>query len=459
MEAAPKPVFSVVGVCFAVAIGGLIFSEINLALASIKNIFHASITQLQWILNTYGIFVSSTLVLFGRLGDIIGRKRLFIIGLVMLSIAMLGSGLAPNIYVLIACQALNGASSAIVMPVSQAMLTNMYPLHRRSKAIGLWAGAVGIALGLGPLYSGIVIGMLGWRWVFLLNVPMILLALYWVIRYANESRTDEEAPRLDYLGALLLMLSLGAFVTMIVEAENWPLNISIMLLIISVIGFSLLYWVESKIATQPIIRKDLFKNRAFFLSSFCNCCLLFFIWAGFFLIPLFLQQHLGYSPVISGLIMLLVTIPLTLFSFFSERFYHRFGPKRLILAGFLSLMLSAVSQLFFTDTVNRLVIVIASISFGLAWGLIWNPSATRAISTLSQSQAGIASGTFVTFQEVGGSCGLAVSGAILHYYSNFTVGYQHAAMILLIVSLIGFSAAFLMRHEKRRIGLAGKKFN
>lgn len=449
MEAAPKSVFSVVGVCFAVAIGGLIFSEINLALASIKNVFHASITQLQWILNTYGIFVSSTLVLFGRVGDIVGRKRLFIVGLGILSIAMLGSGLAPNIYVLIACQALNGASSAIIMPVSQAMLTNMYPPQRRSKAIGLWAGAVGIALGLGPLYSGIIIGMLGWRWVFLFNVPMILLALYWVIRYADESRTDEEAPQLDYLGALLLMLSLGAFVIMIVEAENWPLNISVLLLIISAIGFSLLYWVESKIAKQPIIRKDLFRNRAFFLSSFCNCCLLFFIWAGFFLIPLFLQQRLTYSPVMSGLIMLLVTIPLTLFSFYSEGFYYRFGPRRLILVGFLCLMLSAFSQLFFTNSVSGMTIMIATISFGLAWGLIWNPSATRAISTLSQSQAGVASGTFVTFQEIGGSCGLAVSGAILHYYADFITGYQHAAMILLIVSLVGFMAAYLMHPEKQ----------
>lgn len=435
---------AVLGVCIASAMGGIVFSELNLAMSSMQLALHASLIDLQWIVNIYGIIVCSTLVVFGRLGDVIGRKKLFLVALIILSIAMLGSGLAHEVGVVIACQALNGIASAIVMPVSQALITNMYPPNKRSKAIGLWAAASGIALGLGPLYSGLVIHLLSWRWVFLFNIPMILGSFLLVLCYAQDSKSDEASPKIDWLGAVILAMAMASFVMMIVQSESWPMSIIICLGMMSSLSFFALFLVESR-AEQPIIRKDLFKNRAFVLASFCNCCLLFFIWADFFLMPLYFQTVLHDTPFKAGMLMLLVTVPLTIIAFYSEHSYARFGPKHLISLGFLFLITSSLLQMFFTSTFHNIFIIISTLAFGIAWGFIWTPSATQAISSLPQAHAGTASGTFVTFQEVGGSMGLAITGAVVRFYPTFEIGYSRGMLVLGVVSFIGLLACLKMK--------------
>ena len=399
---------AIIGVCAASAVGGLVFSELNLTLAALRIHLHATLAQLQWVLNTYGIIVASTLVLFGRLGDILGRKKIFLIALFLLALSMLITGLAHNIYTVIAAQVLNGISSAIVMPVSQAMITTIYGEQRRSKAIGLWAASTGIALGLGPIYSGFIIHALSWRCVFLLNVPMLAMSFMMVVLFAFDSRSDEESPRLDWLGSVVLCIAMASFVMAIVESQVFSHITVAILTLISISSFIVLFVIESRV-DQPIIREDLFKNRAFLLASFCNCLLLFVIWADFFLLPLFLQNVLGYSPLQAGAVMLLVTVPLVLFSMKSQFFYERFGPRRLIIIGFLFLIVSSIIQYYFGMHVSLVMIAIAALTFGIAWAMIWNPSATKAVSTLPLRHAGVSSGTFVTFQEVGGSMGLAIT--------------------------------------------------
>ncbi len=438
---------AVLGVCVAAAIGGLVFSELTLTLASIKTQLHATLNQLQWIMNIYGILVCSTLVVFGRLGDVIGRKKLFLIALVLLALSMTLMGIAPNIYFAIGSQALNGLSSAIIMPVSQALVTNMYPEEKRSKAIGLCAASGGIALALGPVYSGVIVHLLSWRWVFLLNVPMIVLSFIFVLYYAKESKSNEQAPQIDWLGAVFLCSGMASFVMMIVQSQLWSHSAIALLAIVSVLSFSMLFSIEMSVK-QPIIREDLFKNRGFLLASFCVCILVFFIWADFFLLPLFLQTVLGYKPLYVGYIMLFVTIPLVLFSMRSQWFYQSFGPKRLIVCGMVFLIISAGLQCFFKENVSLLVIILAAFSFGIAWSFIWNPAATRAVSTLSLSHAGIAAGTFVTFQEIGGGVGLAVTGAVVGLYPSLEQGYVHGMLVLFMVSVIGLITALFMHRDR-----------
>lgn len=436
--------FAIFGVCAASAVGGLVFSELNLALAALRIHLHATLGELQWVLNTYGIIVASTLVLFGRLGDVIGRKKLFMTALVLLALAMLITGMAHNIYVVIAAQALNGLSSAIIMPVSQAMVTNMYGESRRSKAIGLWAASTGIALGLGPIYSGFIIHALSWRWVFWLNVPMLAVSFVMVLLFAFDSRKKLESPRLDWLGSIILCVAMGCFVTVIVESQEFSRVTNAVLGFISMASFILLFVVESRVK-QPIIREELFKNRAFLLASFCNCLLLFFIWADFFLLPLFLQNVLHYTPLHAGAAMLLVTIPLVIFSMKSQFFYDRFGPRQLIIVGFIFLVISSMIQYCFNAQISFGFIAMAALTFGIAWAMIWNPSATKAVSTLPLRDAGVASGTFVTFQEVGGSMGLAITGAVVRHFPSLAQGYPHGMTVLFCISALGLASAFRMQ--------------
>lgn len=432
------------GVLVASAIGGLVFSEFALSIAAMKADLHANLSQMQWTLNIYGILVSSTLVLFGRMGDIYGRKKIFLVSLMLLAVAMTMIGFAHNITVVILAEGLNGLSSAIVMPVSQALVINMFSESNRSKAIGLWAAACGTALGLGPIYSGVIIHWLSWRWVFLLNVPAIFISFLVVLFHAKESKSNEAEAHLDWRGALVLGIAVASFVMAIVQAELWSHHVIVLLVVVSILSFVLLFFVESK-AKQPIIREDLFKNRAFLLASFSDAILCFFIWADFFLLPLFLQSILGYSSYKTGLIMLLVTIPLVLFSMRSKWFYDRFGPKKLITFGFIFMIISAFFQLFFKVSPSLVMILLAAITFGFAWALIWNPAATKAVSTLPQQHAGIASGTFVTFQEIGGSMGLAITGAVVRRFPTLHIGFSYGMIVLIVASLIGLQAALLMR--------------
>jgi EmrB/QacA subfamily drug resistance transporter len=449
MSATNKRKLALIGVLVASAIGGLVFSELTLAIASMQQHLHATLGQMQWTINIYGIMVCSTLVLFGRMGDIYGRKKIFLVSLLLLALSMAMTGSAYNIYVVIAAQGINGLASAIIMPVSQALVTNMFGEADRSKAIGLWAGATGIALGLGPVYSGFIIHWLTWRWVFLLNVPVTLVSFVFVLFNAKESRSDEANPVLDWQGALTLGIAMASFVMMIVESESWPHDIIVLLAVISIISFVVLYFIEAK-AKQPIIREDLFKNRAFLLASFTDCILVFFIWSDFFLLPLFLQSVLKYTPFDAGLIMLLVTVPLVLFSMRSKWFYERFGPKKLIMLGAVFLILAAVLQLLFKFNTSLAQIIAAAICFGFAWALIWSPAATKAVSTLPLTHAGIASGTFVTIQEVGGSMGLAITGAVVRRFGDFDRGFAYGMVVLIIASLLGLIAAFLMQKAPRQ---------
>lgn len=440
----PNKKLAVFGVCAAAAIGGLVFSEMALALASIKTHLHATLDQLQWTINIYGILVCSMLVAFGRLGDVIGRKKLFLISLLLLAISMAMIGAAHNIYFIIAAQGLNGIASAIIMPVSQALVTNMYDASDRSKAIGYWAGSTGIALGLGPIYSGFIIHALSWRWIFLLNVPMLIISFIVVLFFAHESKSDEQAPRIDWWGAIVLGIAMASFVMLIVQSELWPHSVLMLLAVISVASFILLFFIESNVP-QPIIREDLFRNRAFLLASFCDCLMVFFIWADFFLLPLFLQTILHFTPFEAGLIMLLVTVPLVMFSMRGQWFYRKVGPKRLITFGFIFLLASAICQYAFKFNDHLSMVIIAALMFGLGWAVIWSPAATKAVSTLPLSHAGIASGTFVTIQEVGGSLGLAITGSVARLYPSLHEGFSRGMIVLIIMSIVGLVAALLMK--------------
>lgn len=439
---------AVLGVCLGVAMGGMIFSEINLSLASIRTALHVRVADLQWVINIYGIAVCSSLVIAGRLGDVLGRRRLYLIGLFLLMLSMLGMGLGFHIQTLWAAQLLNGVAAAIAMPLSQALITNIYPEDRRSKAIGLWAGSIGIALGIGPLYAGMMIHFLSWRWAFLLNVPIILTSFLLVWRYVPESKNDTESPKIDWWGGACLMVGLATAVMAIIEAELWPWQITLVLAAMSCIAFFTLTLIEKRVP-QPIIHQGLFTNRAFLLSSLSNALLLWFIWSSFFLVPLFIQNVLKKGPLAAGVIILLVTLPLSIFSFWAERFYHRFGPKRLIQSGFIVLIISSAIQAAIHGTHVMLWLAVAALIFGFGWGFIWNSSTTKATSTLPRHEGGIASGTFVTFQEIGGTLGLAVTGSVARLSSQFYNGFTHAMLLLIIVSIIGFVISSMMHRLDR----------
>lgn len=448
--------FAMLGILIAISIGALAFSVINTSLATIKKDLNASVNELQWIMNIMGIFISSTLVTMGRLADVYGRKRIYMIGILGMGVGMLGNGLAPNATWIIFFQALVGLSAAILLPISQALMSHLFPEEDRSKAISIWAAVIGVALATGPLLSGIIISTLGWRWIFLINVPFAAISFLLILLFVPESRSENESTIIDWSGALLLTLTIASFVLAVVQGSLWRPSIIVSLYIISAISLVLLLIVEKKVKV-PIIREDLFTNKRFIFSSLGNFCMIFFVWACFFLIPLYLQTIRQFSPMQAGLLMLFVSIPLAVMSPISGKFYRKFGPKILMMIGFALLILSTIVQMQFDLQSPLVTLILATLFFGLAWGFIWGPSTTAAISTISKNYAGIASGTFNTIQEIGGTVGLAITATVFRMHKNFIIGYHDGLIVLLFICMIGMIATFLMPRHAPTLSSKGRE--
>lgn len=443
-----KHILAVLGIVLSVSDTGLMFSTINTILAVIQKDLHATTTQLQWIINVYGIFIASSLVVMGRLADKFGRKRVFLIGIVLLVIAMLGSGISPSANWLILFEALFGLAGAILLPVSQVLIINLYPSHKRSKAMGIWTSSAGIALGAGPIIGGVIAHLLGWRWIFLLIAMITSLSFLLVTLFVPDMEREHSHPSLDLPGAFSLTVCIASFVIATVQHDLWRESVVIALYAISLVALISLLLIENK-AKNPVIRAELFTNRNFVCASITNALLLFFGWSGFFLIPYCVQHIMHYSVFQAGLVMLLVTGPISLLSPVSGKLYSYLGPRLLIATGFIGLLMAVFFQLQLGEEGSVVFVLLGTLCFGLGWGIAWGPSASAALASLPAGQAGVAAGSFTTLQEIGGTVGLAITGSVARGYSDFLTGYHEAMWVLGFFSLVGLVVALGITPLKR----------
>lgn len=412
MQHSSKRLFAVMGIGFGVMVLGMIWSIVNTALASIQKDLSADLLHLQWMMNCFGIFLCVPLLTMGKLGDTYGRKRLFIYGLYGALAASIIAGLSPNIYLLIACMGLYGLSGSMILPLSQALLVHQYPENEKEKAVGIWSIFCSLSLALGPLLGGIVLDLGGWRWVYLINVPLILLIIP-TVRHFVEKEVELHKPHCDWEGVALLATIVGSFVIAIMQGPSWGWGSTSIIGLWILTGMSLFAFIYlEKNSTAPLFRPDLFLQRSFLFSAIPNGCMLGFVWVTFFLIPLYLQNIQKYSPLETGIILLLATIPVALLSTTVSKLYKTIGPKRLLFTGFTCLLLSALLQAIFITQGTLWPILLSCFCLGMGWVITWGPSIACAVSSLPHKAAGMASGMFTTAQELGAVLSLAIAGVI-----------------------------------------------
>jgi len=421
---------AIIGIALPTMAVGMNFSIVNMAMPTLQKQFDASISELQWLLNAFGIFLSVLMVTMGKLADKHGRRRLYLIGTVFACGASLISGLAPKLGWIIVAQAVQGMSGAIIIPISQALLSYLYPEEQRSHAIGIWATIACTSLGLGPIVGGSILEFLGWRWIFLINVPIALLSIYPLLKFVPESKSKHPHAKIDFRGVFLLMLTIGSLVVTIMQAPEWGLKVlwTGALFLLSLILFIL----SEKKSESPIIRPDFFFQRTFLFSTLANFFIVFFVWGDFFLLPYYLQNEHAFSPLQTGLLMLLVTAPVVFFSAKVGRIYDKTGPKVLMLSGFILLALSGLIQVFFNSH-SIILPLIATFCFGIGWVISWGPSITSAISSVPRDAAGLASAAFTTVQEIGGTMGLTIAGTAFRIHDSFASG----AFVLCAGAILG----------------------
>jgi EmrB/QacA subfamily drug resistance transporter len=400
--------------CFALFMVMLDNTVTNVALPSIQRDFGASLSALEWVINGYTLTFAVLLVTGGRLGDIFGRRKVFLIGVVVFASSSAAIGLAPTEGWLVAGRVVQGIGAALMLPGTLSIISNAFPPHERGKAIGTWAGVSAIALALGPVLGGWLTEEVSWRAIFYLNVPVAILAVAVTLFAAEESRDETVSRKVDYPGIAAITVGIGALVLALVEGNAWGWGSAgvLGLLALSLAGLAAFIAIERR-SSAPIVDFDFFRSRSFVGANVVAFTVSFSMFAMFFFLALYMQNILGYGPLDAGLRFLPSTLVVIVMGPIAGRLADRVGPKPLMVAGLLTISLSLLMQSRIDLQTTFADLLVPFILMGLGMGLVMSPMTTAAMNAVDRTKAGVASGTLSMSRMVGGTFGVAALGALV----------------------------------------------
>ncbi|WP_368396742.1 MFS transporter [Streptomyces sclerotialus] len=395
-------------------LGCIDLTIVNTAAPRIQSDLGASVTDLQLIVNMFIVALSMFMVTMGRLADTYGRRRVLFAGTLVFGLASLAAGLAPSTGWLIAARFLQGAAGAVLYTSTGAIVQNAFPRSQRGRAIGALYGVNGFGLAIGPLLGGVIVSALGWYWVFWLNVPLVVIALAICAFSVQESRAEQRGPGVDWPGLILISLAIPAVVLAFTLGGTWgwsnPRTLG--LLAFAAAALTAFYVVERR-AADPIIDFRLFRHRAFLGAIVSDFALACFYATVLFLLPLYLSDVRGYGGYATGALLLPCTAVMAALSPFVGRLTDRYGPRRLLVAGFTAFTVSGVLFAQLKPDSSLVLLCTALVAMGLGWALILGPATVSALSSVPESQAGHVVGSSWTFHNLGGAIGLA-AGIVLY---------------------------------------------
>jgi EmrB/QacA subfamily drug resistance transporter len=385
---------------------------VALALPSIRVDVGATSAGLQWVMNGYLLAITVFVVTAGRLGDMFGRKRLFLAGTVLFALGSALAGAAGDELTLIGGRVLQGLGAAPMLPLSLAIVCDVFPKGEQPRALGIWAGVSAVALAVGPLVGGALVEV-DWRAIFWINLPVAAIAIAVTAIAAAESTDPGSGRRIDLLGFLALSIGLTAAVLALVQARAWGEGL---VLALAVVGLALLYgfWLIEHRVREPIVDFALFRNGPYFGASAAAFALVGAYWCVMFFQSQYLQDVAGHSAVLSGLLILPVTIPMVFISPHSGRLIKRFGTRRLMTAGMACGVLGLLVLTQERGDTPYALLLAAYLPFGIALGLVYAPMSTAAMAAMPAEKVGIASGVLAMDRVMAGTLALAATGALSH---------------------------------------------
>ncbi len=404
-----------VGVSIASFLGCIDFTIVNTALPAIQLGLHATVTQLQWIINVFILALSTFMVIMGRLADLYGRRLVLYIGMIVFCLSSLGAGLSNTMHLLILFRFIQGISCAILYTASGSIVFHAFPSEERNQAMGFFFGASTLGLAMGPVVGGLLVGALSWRWVFFVNVPTIILGFMICLASVQESYNRAHGSKIDWFGMIFLMLGLTGLILAITQGgqwgwQSWKTN---SLFLTAFLAFSSFYFIENRVES-PIIQFHLFTNRIFISSAIATFSLAFFYCLAFFLLPLYLQNMRNETEYIVGFMLLPATAMVALCSPVAGKLADRVGVKIPLLLGFSFLVISALLQTQLAPSSSLSYVMISFILFGMGWACILGPSTVAALSSVPEDISSVAIGSSWTMHNVGGAVGLAIGVVVYH---------------------------------------------
>jgi EmrB/QacA subfamily drug resistance transporter len=421
-------------------------SVVNVALPAIRHGLGFSEVDLQWVVNAYTVTFAGFLLLGGRAADLLGRRRVFVSGLMLFALASLAGGIADSQGVLIAARAVQGLGGAVIAPASLSILTTTFSEGAaRNRAVGIWGAMGGAGGAAGVLLGGILTDLLSWRWILFINVPIGIIAAIAAQHYIVESRNAGRAREFDLRGALAATSGLTLLVLGIVRTDQtgWGDSSTLLLITAGVALLALFVLIEGRFAREPLMPLRIFRSRTLSASNIVVLLVGASSFGMWFFVSLYLQQVLGYSPIRAGLAFLPMTLCIVAGSTLASRLVGRVGAKPLLITGMASL---TVGLFWFTDispTGTYLGdMLFPSLLTAIGIGLAFVPATISAVAGVARQEAGLASGLVNTARLVGGALGLAVLAAIAT--SRTTTELHHAGTTAHAALVSGFQLAFVV---------------
>ncbi|MFF3432451.1 MFS transporter [Streptomyces sp. NPDC002602] len=402
-----------VTMCVGLFLVQLDATAVNVALPAIGADLHASVSGLQWVVAGYLVPFAALLLAVGTLGDRYGHRRVVIAGLLLFAAGSVACAVAPNTGMLIAGRAVQGTGGAALGTGPLAVITLAYPQEReRAKAIGIWVAVGGLALPLGPLVGGLLVAGPGWRWVFLLNLPIIAASLVPVLTQVPAGR-GTAAARLDVQGTALGALTLTSLMLALIEGgRNGSVSPPALAAIAAALVFGLAFGRAERRHPNPALPPELFRDRRFSTANAAAAAMALVHVGTVFLITLYLQGIQHRTPLAAGAALLPMFLPLTLLAPFTGRITARYGPRIPATTG---LILGATGTALLTrvNADSRYVLLLpALVLLGTGLGLLTTPLVATAIAAVPHNQAGLAIGINNTARQTGAAIGIALFGTL-----------------------------------------------
>jgi EmrB/QacA subfamily drug resistance transporter len=439
-------------VCVATFMLLLDITVVNVALPDIQRDLHASFAELQWVVDAYALMLATLVLTAGSLGDRLGRRRVFAVGLGLFTLASLGCGLAPTATALDVLRAAQGIGGAVMFATSLALIAQEFHGRERGTAFGIWGATIGGAVAIGPLVGGALTEGLGWQWIFWINIPIGIAAVALALTRLRETR-DPDARGVDWPGAATFSLSLFLLVFALIRGndEGWG-SAPIAGSLVASVALLVVFVAVERRRSQPMLDLSLFGRATFVGASIVAFALSFSMFSMFLYLTLYVQNILGYSPLEAGVRFL----PVTLTSFFVAPISGRLSarlPVRGFLAGGLVLVGAGLLLMSGLTPASGWTDLLAGfIVAGAGVGMVNPALASAAVGVVPPARAGMASGINNTFRQVGIATGIAALGAIFQSRMDVHAAGGTAARaafvsalneILIVAAVVAFAGAAL----------------
>ena len=393
---------------------GLDNTILNVAIPTLQREFSASATSLQWMVDAYILVFAGLLLTMGSLGDRFGRKRALQLGLVIFGLSSLFAAYADSSAQLITARALMGIGGALIMPSTLSILTDVFPREERGKAIGIWAGVAGLGVGIGPLTGGVLLENFWWGSVFLINIPVVVIAIVTGLILVPESR-DPHPKRLDIPGALLSITAISTLVYFIIEApaHGWTNAFVIAGFLGGAVLTALFLIWESKI-DHPMLNLAYFKNPRFSAGAGAIALGFFALFGMIFGMTQYLQFVQGFTPLEAGLRMAPIALGIAAGAGSSHRFVGKLGTNKVVAAGLVGLAVVFVTISFWQIDTNYWIVGGTFFFLAFSMGNVMAPSTDSVMGAVPEANAGVASAMNDVTRQVAGALGVAVIGSVIN---------------------------------------------